>query len=131
MRTCSASCGRVAGLSRFGRRSVARMLRPRLAVPSEFIVRKGERGDAMYFISSGAVEVQILPTPVQLGSGDFFGELALLVAERRNADVVTLGYCQLLTLVARDLHRLFGSEPALRDQIHAVAQARTAASEVG
>ena len=72
-----------------------------------------------------------MPTPVQLGSGDFFGELALLVAERRNADVVTLGYCQLLTLVARDLHRLFGSEPALRDQIHAVAQARTAASEVG
>ena len=120
-----------AALDAKSRRSVARMLRPRLAVPSEFIVRKGERGDAMYFISSGAVEVQILPTPVQLGSGDFFGELALLVAERRNADVVTLGYCQLLTLVARDLHRLFGSEPALRDQIHAVAQARTAASEVG
>jgi CPA1 family monovalent cation:H+ antiporter len=113
------------------RRSVARMLRPRLAVPGEFIVRKGERGDAMYFISSGAVEVQILPTPVQLGSGDFFGELALLVAERRNADVVTLGYCQLLTLAARDLHRLFGTEPALRDQIHAVAQARTAAAENG
>jgi monovalent cation:H+ antiporter, CPA1 family len=120
-----------AALDAKSRRSVARMLRPRLAVPSEFIVRKGERGDAMYFISSGAVEVQILPTPVQLGSGDFFGELALLVAERRNADVVTLGYCQLLTLAARDLHRLFGTEPALRDQIHAVAQARTAASEAG
>jgi len=113
------------------RRSVARMLRPRLAVPDEAIVRKGERGDAMYFISSGAVEVRILPNPVQLGSGDFFGELALLVAERRNADVVALGYCQLLTLAARDLHRLFGTEPALRDQIHAIAEARTAAAEIG
>ena len=110
-------------------RSVARHLRPRLAVPDEIVVRKGERGDAMYFISSGAVEVRIEPTPVQLGTGDFFGELALLVTERRNADVVALGYCQLLSLAARDLHRLFGTEPALRDQIHAVAEARTAATE--
>jgi monovalent cation:H+ antiporter, CPA1 family len=113
------------------RRSLARMLRPRLAVPDEVIVHKGERGDAMYFISSGAVEVRILPTPVQLGSGDFFGELALLVADRRNADVVALGYCQLLSLSARDLHRLFGTEPALRDQIHAVAMARTASAGNG
>ena len=110
-------------------RSVARLLRARLAVPDEIIVRKGERGDAMYFISSGAVEVRIEPTPVQLGTGDFFGELALLVADRRNADVVALGYCQLLSLAARDLRRLFGTEPALREQIHAVAQARTAATE--
>jgi monovalent cation:H+ antiporter, CPA1 family len=108
------------------RRSVARMLRPRLAVPDEVIVHKGERGDAMYFISSGAVEVRIPPTPIQLGSGDFFGELALLLADRRTADVVALGYCQLLSLAARDLHRLFGTEPALRDQIHAVAQVRAA-----
>src|SRR6202008_3814764 len=68
------------------RRSAARMLRPRLAVPDEVIVHKGERGDAMYFISSGAVEGRIEPTPVDLGSGDFFGVLALLVADRRTAD---------------------------------------------
>jgi CPA1 family monovalent cation:H+ antiporter len=120
-----------AALDAKARRSVARLLRPRLAVPDEAIVRKGERGDAMYFISSGAVEVRISPAPVQLGSGDFFGELALLVSDRRTADVVALGYCQLLTLAARDLHRLFGTEPALRDQIHAVAQARTAAAGTG
>ncbi len=117
-----------AALDAAARRSVARLLRPRLAVPDEVIVRKGERGDAMYFISSGAVEVRIAPTPVHLGSGDFFGELALLVADRRNADVVSLGFCQLLSLAARDLDRLFGAEPALREQIHAVAQARTAAA---
>jgi CPA1 family monovalent cation:H+ antiporter len=126
--------GRVAmfaALDESTRRSVARLLRPRLAVPDEVIVHKGERGDAMYFISSGAVEVRVAPTPVHLGSGDFFGELALLLADRRNADVVALGYCQLLSLSARDLHRLFGTEPALRDQIHAVAQARTAAAGTG
>jgi monovalent cation:H+ antiporter, CPA1 family len=116
-----------AALDDNARRSVARLLRPRLAVPDEVIIRRGERGDAMYFISSGAVEVRIAPQPVQLGSGEFFGELALLVADRRNADVVALGYCQLLSLAARDLDRLFGTEPALREQIRAVAQARIAA----
>jgi Na+:H+ antiporter len=119
-----------AALDDAARRAVARLLRPRLAVPDEIIVRRGERGDAMYFISSGAVEVRISP-PVRLGSGDFFGELALLVADRRNADVVALGYCQLLSLAARDLNRLFGTEPALRDHIRAVAEARTAAAETG
>ncbi|HUC09186.1 MAG TPA: cation:proton antiporter [Stellaceae bacterium] len=109
------------------RRAVARLLRPRLAVPGEVLVRRGERGDAMYFISSGAVEVRVSPHPVQLGSGDFFGEMALLVADRRNADVVALGYCHLLSLSARDLSRLFGTQPALRDHIRAVADARTAA----
>jgi Na+:H+ antiporter len=113
------------------RRALARLLRPRLAVPDEVIVRRGERGDAMYFISSGAVEVRIDPRPVQLGTGDFFGELALLVTDRRNADVVALGYCQLLSLAARDLDRLFRAEPALRDHIRAVAAARTASVESG
>ena len=117
-----------ASLDENARRAVARLLRARLAVPGEVIVRRGERGDAMYFISSGAVEVRIAPHPVRLGSGDFFGELALLVADRRTADVVALGYCQLLTLAARDLNRLFGTEPALRDHIRAVAAARTAAA---
>jgi Na+:H+ antiporter len=120
-----------AALDERTRRAVARLLRPRLAVPGEAIVRKGERGDAMYFISSGAVEVRIAPQPVQLGTGDFFGELALLVAERRNADVVALGYCQLLSLAARDLRRLFGTEPALRDHIRAIAEARNAAASTG
>jgi len=113
-------------LDETARRAVARLLRPRLALPGEPVVRKGDRGDAMYFISSGALEVCVEPMPVRLGSGDFFGELALLVAERRTADVVSLGYCQLLSLAARDLDRLFAAEPSLRDQIQAVARTRVA-----
>jgi CPA1 family monovalent cation:H+ antiporter len=111
------------------RRAVARLLRPRLALPGEFVVRKGDRGDAMYFISSGAVDVRIEQMPVELGSGDFFGELALLEDAPRSADVVALGYCELLTLAARDLDRLFETEPTIRDEIHAVAKTRRSGAE--
>src|SRR5262249_54152409 len=34
--------------------AIARLLKPRLALPAERIVAKGGRGDAMYFIPSGA-----------------------------------------------------------------------------
>ena len=36
---------------------VAMLLRPRFTVPNERIIRKGDRGDAVFFIASGAVEV--------------------------------------------------------------------------
>ena len=62
--------------------AIARLLRPRLALPGERIIARGARGDAMYFIASGAVEVQVAPTPVRLGSGDFFGEIALVMHRR-------------------------------------------------
>jgi CPA1 family monovalent cation:H+ antiporter len=57
---------------------IANLLKPRLVIPGEKIVTKGDMGDAMYFVSTGAVEVPIEPAPVRLGSGEFFGEMALV-----------------------------------------------------
>ncbi|MCG5238249.1 cation:proton antiporter [Azospirillum doebereinerae] len=105
---------------------IATLLRARLALPGETVVRKGERGDAMYFIASGAVEVLVpnLAEPVKLGTGDFFGEMALLTRQRRNADVRSLGYCQLLSLDEKDFRRLVQKDGDLRTHIQAVAEAR-------
>jgi len=41
------------------RGAIARLLSPRLALPGERIVTKGDRGEAMYFIASGAVTVSV------------------------------------------------------------------------
>ena len=47
------------------------LLVARIALPGERLVRRGERGDAMYFIASGAVEVQPPGSKViRLGTGD-------------------------------------------------------------
>ena len=100
------------------------LLRPRFAVPDERLIRRGERGDEMYFISSGAVEVAVGKNRIRLGRGDFVGELALLDDRRRRADVTALGYCQLLVLRADDFKRLVATNPAIREAISRVARDR-------
>ena len=103
---------------------ITRLLRPRFAVPDERLIRRGERGDEMYFISSGAVEVAVGKNRIRLGRGDFVGELALLDDRRRRADVTALGYCQLLVLHADDFKRLVATNPAIREAISRVARDR-------
>lgn len=103
---------------------IARLLRPRFAVPGERIIRRGERGESVYFISSGAVEVSTAGRPVRLGRGDFIGELALLTGGRRVADVTALGYCQLLVLEGEDFRALLERSPDMNAKVRAVAAQR-------
>ena len=79
----------------------------------------------MYFISTGAVEVELEPDPVRLGSGEFFGELALLTDAPRNATVTALSYCNILTLAARDFQDFLDGNLELRETIYSIAKERT------
>jgi len=103
---------------------VARLLRPRFTVPNERIIRKGDRGDAVFFIASGAVEVALPAEPVRLGSGEFFGEMALLSGRPRQADITALTYCRLLVLRKTDFERFMATNPEARAAIDRIAQAR-------
>ena len=105
---------------------IAKLLRPELVLPGEIVIRRGEVGDRMFFISNGSLEVDRGQTPIRLGSGDFFGEIALLTEKPRTADVKALGYCQLLTLLVRDFRRFIEQYPDLRAAITSVAEARLA-----
>lgn len=106
------------------RAAIARLLRPRLALPGEQIIRNGDRGDAMYFVSRGAVRVCVEPEPVLLGSGDFIGEMALLSDRPRTADVFAESFCDLLALDVRDFRTMLDREPELRAEIERVAAER-------
>jgi CPA1 family monovalent cation:H+ antiporter len=108
-------------------RALIPLLRPRLLVPDEFIIRKGERGRGMFFISSGAVEVILPGQRVRLGSGDFVGEMALLSGRPRNSDVVSLGYGRVLELPAGDFQRFLAKYPRAKAEIEATARQRTIA----
>ena len=118
-----------AGLGEGELKALARLFRPRLLVPDERVIRRGERGTAMFFISSGAVEVVLPNQRVRLGSGDFFGEMALLSGRRRRADVVALGFCRVLVLSAADFRRFLSHYPAAKAEIDRVAEQRARANE--
>jgi CPA1 family monovalent cation:H+ antiporter len=113
-----------AGLGDEERKALARRFRPRLLLPDEVIIRKGQRGNEMFLISSGAVEVVLPNTRIRLGSGEFFGEMALLGERRRQADVVALGYCRVLVLSAAELRRFLHDFPGAKTEIDRVTAKR-------
>jgi CPA1 family monovalent cation:H+ antiporter len=106
-------------------RALSKLFRSRLALPEEKIIRRGDRGTHVFFISSGAAEVILSKEKVRLGRGDFFGEMALFNGGRRTADVIAIAYCQLLVLSSADFRRFLDGNPQARAQINQVMEART------
>ena len=103
---------------------VAQLLRPRDYPAGAVVVRRGERGDCMYFVAAGEVEIQLRPESIRLAPGDFFGELALLTGDPRNATIVAVRQCTLLRLDIVDFRHLLGRQPELARIIRAAAEQR-------
>lgn len=64
--------------------------------PGELIIRQGDEGDSMYFVTSGQVEISyagIDRSEIQvavISPGEFFGEASLLTGEIRNANAIAM-----------------------------------------
>lgn len=97
------------------------MLVARRVATGTAIVTKGEEADAMYFIVSGAVEVEVGDRPIKLREGDFFGEIALVAATTRTATVIAAQPSELLRLDARDFRRLCARNPEIGAAVKEVA----------
>ena len=108
---------------------LSRLLRPWQVAEGSLIIRRGNRGDSMYFITSGEVEIEIEPRPVRLGPGAFFGELALLGNGIRNATVRSTLPTTLLVLDLPDFRVFCASHPELSAAIEAEAQKRSRARQ--
>ncbi|ANL67443.1 Na+/H+ antiporter protein [Rhizobium phaseoli] len=101
------------------------LFKARSAPPGERVIRRGDRGDSMYFISSGAVEVRLASGAIRLEPGAFFGEMALLSGGRRTADVIAVDFCQFEVLERRDFNMFMSHHPNLRAIVSEMAQKRT------
>jgi voltage-gated potassium channel len=113
-----------AGLDATRIAEIARLLKPQV-VPAQFaVVRRDEPADAMFFIMSGHVEVDVRPHPVRLSRGQYFGEIALLRDIVRTATVTAVTECQLLALDVADFRRLLETNPGLKASITRVAEER-------
>ncbi len=109
---------------------VAGLLRPRDYQAGAVIMRRGERGDCMYFVASGEVQIRLTPEPIYLGAGQFFGEIALLTGGPRNATVIAAQRCTLLSLDIVDFRELIGRQPDLARIIHEEAERRLVPADV-
>jgi voltage-gated potassium channel len=103
---------------------VMKLLRAQKVDKGTTIARRGEPAHSMYLIVDGEVEIRLRHRHVQLGAGDFFGEVAALRRSRRSATVVALQTTRLLALDASDLHGLMDREPQIATRIWDAARTR-------
>jgi CPA2 family monovalent cation:H+ antiporter-2 len=111
-------------LSSDQRAELLTLFKPRSAAPGDRVIRAGDVGTEMFFISSGAVEVSIADKKIHLGPGDFFGEMALLTGGRRTADVTAIDYCLFLVINKDEFDTFISRYPDLREKLDEVAAQR-------
>lgn len=97
-------------------------LRPHTLDSNESIIEQGKLGDSLFLIARGVVRVSRkehgeLRDLGTLIAGDFFGEMALMHHESRNASVRTITPCQLYELRQHDLEEVMVEYPELRERL--------------
>jgi voltage-gated potassium channel len=105
---------------------VMELLRAQVAEPGEIVVREGDPAHSMYFIASGEVEIAFKgkKSPLRIGIGQFFGEVAVLRRSRRSATVTAISRTNLLVLDGQDLRALMHRDPRVAERIHEVVVKR-------
>jgi len=111
-------------------REAVQLLRPEVFIPGEYIIRQGEYGDCMYFLTSGDVKILVDSKEVaRLGPGTFFGETALMENIHRNATVIALAYCTGYRLARTDFDGLRSKYPEFNHQVQSVVAGRKRQTE--
>ena len=88
--------------------------------PQEFLFRENDPGDAFYMILSGSVEVFVEAIDKHLnnlGSGEFFGELSLMLGIPRTASVRALSETILFTINKEGFQKVLTEQQDLSEQI--------------
>jgi len=99
-------------------------------LPGDFVIRQGEFGDCMYFLSTGSVEVLVNGQQVAvLPEGSPFGETALIENEKRNASIRAMTYCDVYRLSHRGFERLREKYPEFSERVARIAAERRRAAE--
>jgi CRP/FNR family transcriptional regulator, cyclic AMP receptor protein len=117
-------------LSRRHLKRVASLARMRRFGAGTSIVRAGDASSAFFVLIDGTARVV---TPKgrarRLGSGDFFGEMALLDDSPRSADVVAEGEVLTLTISRSAFGKLLKSEPAIAHELLRTLASRLRSAE--
>ena len=100
----------------------------------ETICKVGEPGDRFYIIFSGQVHVLLKPgRPVlaRLGTGEYFGEIAVLTGQVRTATVMAVEDTELLAFERPAFQSLIDSHPMMGERIAQVIAERQRKQQMG
>jgi voltage-gated potassium channel len=97
-----------------------------LEIPAgEELTREGRLAHEFFVIEDGAVEVRQQGDRIaELGTGDFFGEVALLGDGRRSATVTTTTETRLIVMSTSEFRRMERELPAVAERVHAALRER-------
>ncbi|CAH1263152.1 CNGA3 [Branchiostoma lanceolatum] len=110
-------------------------LRSQIYSPGDYICRTGETGREMYIINHGTVQILVPENTTgerkvvaTLTKGNSFGEISVLKLDgggnKRTADVISLGYSELLVLSRKDLLSALIEYPDAKKLLEAQAKER-------
>ncbi|WP_417807193.1 cation:proton antiporter [Thioclava sp.] len=103
---------------------LARALRTRHVNAGDSIIRKDSAAKSVFFIASGAVELEVAGQTWRLGRGEMFGQMAILMNKTRRTEVRAIAPSTLLVLDETRFRRLLNRSKALQEAVRASAQKR-------
>jgi CRP-like cAMP-binding protein len=108
-----------ASLSEEERRELAPGFAVQTAEAGSRLIGEGARGYSFFVLLEGTATVTSQGSTLaeELGPGDFFGEIALLIGGRRTASVTATSHVKLLVMSAADFRGLQESHPAVAAEI--------------
>ncbi|MEX2518044.1 MAG: cation:proton antiporter [Paracoccaceae bacterium] len=112
------------GLDERSLRRLNRALKTRFVAPGEVVVRKGAPPRSVFFIASGAIEVETAGQAHRLGRGDMFGQISVLSARPRNTEARAITHSTLRSLDDARFIRVFRRSPAVREAVREAAAKR-------
>ncbi len=102
-------------------------LEPVIYTPGDYVVKKGEMGYDMFFISKGSIDVVSEDEKVvyaTLSDGAYFGEIAILLSTPRTATIKAKDYCDLYSLHKDTFDQILQRFPDFASSIEKEAQRR-------
>ncbi|MEQ8256462.1 MULTISPECIES: cation:proton antiporter [Roseovarius] len=103
---------------------LGRSLVTRYVDAGEVLLRKENFAKSVFFIASGAVELESAGQTWRLGRGEMFGQMAILTNKARRADVRAIAPTTLLVLDEDRFRRLLERSQALREAVRSSAEKR-------
>jgi CPA1 family monovalent cation:H+ antiporter len=90
----------------------------------DVIVRKDSAARSVFFIATGAVELETAGQTWRLGRGEMFGQMAILMHKPRRTEVRALTPTTLLELDESRFRRLLKRSPILQEEVRKTAEKR-------